>query len=105
MNKRCLIFGLLQAALMVLIGCQTTEFADGYQAGDITRFTGRQVLELEAARHDYCTQAADSAIRQAALDFIRMKAPEIPENGICAELSEPLTRQYHLTVTEHEPDR
>jgi hypothetical protein len=66
-----------------LAGCAPQELDDGYQFGDITRMSGRELAELEEARQAYCQNHKDSPLRKAALDYIRIQHPEIPENGIC----------------------
>ncbi|MFZ2405528.1 MAG: hypothetical protein WAW41_10355 [Methylobacter sp.] len=74
---------LIIAATLLMVGCSTLELDDGYQLGDITHIVVREEEKIKQAKLDYCDQAKDSAIRDAALRVIRLKYPFIPEDGIC----------------------
>lgn len=92
MKHALLIAGLL-ALLMTMAACQTAEFSDGYQFGDITRFTARELLQLQAARDDYCSKTADSALKQLAITAIQTQLPAYPESGICTDALAELVNQ------------
>jgi hypothetical protein len=80
--KASLIILSLMALLMA--GCKPEELKDGYQVGDISHLTIRELGQLEQARKEYCAANSDVITRRAALALIRMKLPVVPENGICA---------------------
>ena len=70
-------------ALPVMSGCSSEEFKDGYQFGDLTHLTEREITVLEKHRETYCNEYNSNIMRQAALAAIRTQVPLIPENGIC----------------------
>ncbi|MGR8932206.1 MAG: hypothetical protein ACU836_16370 [Gammaproteobacteria bacterium] len=75
-----ILFGL---AAIFLTACNSDYFADGYQVGDVTLTAVEGLSELQQAIKDYCDQNADDVLRKIALKTIRLRYPEIPENGIC----------------------
>lgn len=79
------LIALIALSLMAFLmaGCKPEELDDGYQVGDISHFTVREIGRLEQARTEYCDANADAVVRKAALAYIRVKFPVIPENGIC----------------------
>jgi hypothetical protein len=80
-----LILIALSLMAMLMAGCKPEELNDGYQVGDLSHLTIREISQLEQARKEYCDANADAIIRKAALAYIRVKFPVIPENGICHE--------------------
>lgn len=74
----------LSLMALVMAGCKPEELDDGYQIGDISHLTIREIGRLEQARKEYCDANADVVVRKAALAYIRVKFPVIPENGICS---------------------
>lgn len=82
---------------LLYAGCSSApEMADGYQFGDLTHMTARQLWALEKARREYCDKTKDSALRQLALVFIRSELPEMPEDGICTDLETAISEIDHL---------
>ncbi|MGJ0489612.1 hypothetical protein [Methylobacter sp.] len=79
-----LVLIVMASLALPLVGCAPEEFNDGYQFGDITHMTGRELVKLEQARKDYCNSYSDALIRRAALAYIRTQYPLMPENGICS---------------------
>ncbi len=70
---------------VVLTACfdQIKQVNDGYQFGDISRMTVKELGILKQAHHDYCDKNNDSTIRSVALALLRTELPMIPPNGIC----------------------
>jgi len=86
--------------MFALAGC-LDEFKDGYQFGDITRFTARQITELSQARDDYCAVTSTSTIKKAALLVIRAQLPGYPVKGICTQLIPHVNEQAGDNVQGH----
>lgn len=79
--KRLLLMALLS-------GCNSPYLDDGYQIGDGLNMAADGMQRLQAAVERYCSTAPGDPARNAALAVIRLRYPDIPENGICAGLPE-----------------
>lgn len=84
---------LLFVSLFTACSNPPAEFADGYQFGDITRFSARELMNLENARATYCSETSSSALKQLAIAAIRTQLPAYPAAGICTELLDVLAQQ------------
>ena len=85
MNKIILI----GAVLLGIAGCIEPEWNDGYQFGDISKITWRDIDRLITAREKACGFIGDSVIRQEldkiAVLAIRAYVPAYPEEGVCTD--------------------
>lgn len=77
---------LLIALLFWLAGCTTPELADGYQFGDLSKLTARELAKLHDARVAYCDATSTFALKRLAIVIIQTQLPGYPENGICTDL-------------------
>ena len=82
------IFLLLFAMVLTGASCGP-ELDDGYQFGDLTRMTIRDINRVIEARDKYCAYTgADSKrrfLRKAAVLAIRAYAPGYPQEGVCTD--------------------
>lgn len=90
--KKHMLGIVIMAIPLLFTACSSAEFADGYQFGDITRFTARELMDLEAAREAYCDQTSSSAIKHLAITAIRTQLPEYPPDGVCTQLMDVLLK-------------
>lgn len=81
MNKITLIVMALAVA-----ACNTAPLDDGYQIGDGLNMAADGMQRLTAAIDQYCSVAPNDPARNAALTVIRIRYPDIPEDGICTRL-------------------
>lgn len=106
MNKITSALALLFIPIL-LMACSSppAEFADGYQFGDITRFTARELTNLEAAREAYCDQTSSSAIKRLAITAIQTQLPAYPADGVCTQLMDVLLKPStgDITANAREP--
>lgn len=69
--------------------CDSPEFHDGYQFGDLTRIAARDINILIDARERACAYKDEddmrAALHRAALVLIRVYQPGYPPGGICDE--------------------
>ncbi len=80
-----LIAFLIMACLFLLTAC-FEEQDDGYQFGDISRMTKRELAKLHQASINYCAATSNSLTKKAALLVIQAKLPGYPDDGICTHL-------------------
>lgn len=83
MKKSFISFVILLSVPLLLFACSFDELDDGYQVGDASRLTARELKELYVSVHQYCDKASSSTVRTAALTIIRLYYPQVPANGIC----------------------
>lgn len=96
----------LLIAALALAGCPFEEFDDGYQPGDISHMTVRELVQLEAYRQKYCDATENVTIRDAALTAIRAKFPFVPEDGICGDFWDDLFgRITNKSDPDEEPEK
>lgn len=69
--------------MLVLAGCSSEYFADGYQPGDMTLTAVDTLTRISTAIDQYCDEHADDAARKAALLLISTYYPLVPQDGIC----------------------
>lgn len=72
--------------IALLSGCNATALDDGYQIGDGLNMAADGLQRLQAAVDRYCSTAPGDPARNTALAIIRIRYPDIPENGICTGL-------------------
>lgn len=82
MKQIRLAFFAILLSVVMLTGC-FEEFADGYQFGDVSALTARELKDLKQASDTYCDKNADSLLRKTALTLIKAQFPLVPANGIC----------------------
>lgn len=94
---------ILMATALLIAGCSSppAEFADGYQFGDITRFTARELMNIESARETYCDQTSSSASKRLAIMAIQTQLPAYPVDGVCTALMDVLLPKTGETT--HQP--
>lgn len=68
---------------IALLGCTSPELDDGYQFGDFSTMSARELSSLLGAIDTYCDKVSDSGARKLALQVIRLSYPLVPANGIC----------------------
>lgn len=66
--------------------CTTPELADGYQFGDLSKLTAREISKLHDARVAYCDSTSSSTLKRLAIAVIQTRLPGYPEHGICSNL-------------------
>ena len=89
MKLKNILIPFLALIFITLSGC-FEELKDGYQLGDITNMTVKELKKLGQARVDYCAKTSDSFTKQAALLVIRAQLPAYPEDGVCIRAGERL---------------
>jgi hypothetical protein len=86
--KKHIAIGLFSAVLAIggPTACTSPELADGYQFGDLSRLTARQLSKLHDARVAYCDETSSWPLKRLAIAIIQTHLPGYPEQGICTDL-------------------
>lgn len=103
MKKRLLLITV--PWLLMAASCNEPEFADGYQFGDVSRVTMRDVNRLIEVRNRACNYIGESGTRQVldkiAIAAIRVYAPAYPADGICThEFDELIMALKNMNITK-----
>lgn len=76
----------IAALAVAIVACNNEPLQDGYQPGDGLNMATDGLQRLNEAIGRYCNTAQDDPARRVALAIIRVRYPDIPEDGICTGL-------------------